>query len=124
MRSKIGVTLAMVLLISGCYYVEDESSARYNIKKGQKITDTYGYEVKDSYNGMKLKIELDVTDGSISYELKDPSGNIQWSDTVTAGTKLDETKSFNQIEGNWTLNFNNINNEGEGKLKIKFNKLD
>lgn len=124
MKSKIVcvVITLVIMTITGCYYVEDESNAKYDIQKG-KITDNYYYDVEDDFEGMKLNIKLEVNEGKVSYELKDPNGEVQWSNVVEGETTYDKVKEFEKIVGKWTLEFESINNEAEGKLNIKFNKL-
>lgn len=125
MKSKIVcvVITLVIMTITGCYYVEDESNAKYDIQKGKKITDNYYYDVEDDFEGMKLNIKLEVNEGKVSYELKDPNGKVQWSNVVEGETTYDEVKEFEKIVGKWTLEFESINNEAEGKMNIKFNKL-
>ncbi|GAA0732778.1 hypothetical protein [Clostridium oceanicum] len=117
------VILSIFLLsLTGCI-IKNESSAHYTLKKGSKITDTYDYTVEDNFKGMKLKINLILTKGKVKFTLKDPEGNIQWSETVTSNKPLKETKKFNKKVGKWTLKFENINKSGEGKLNLQFNRL-
>ncbi|WP_077369175.1 hypothetical protein [Anaerosalibacter sp. Marseille-P3206] len=115
----IGVFL---LAMTGCI-VRNQSSAHYSIKEGSKITDTYSYNVEDDFKGMKLKINLNLTKGIVTFELKDPNGDIQWSGEVDSDKPLKEVKSFDKITGEWTLTFENVDNSGEGELNLQFNRL-
>ncbi|PKM49187.1 MAG: hypothetical protein CVV02_17120 [Firmicutes bacterium HGW-Firmicutes-7] len=108
--------------ITGCI-VRNQSSANYSIKEGFEFTDTYSYNVEDDFKGMKLKINLTLTKGKVSFELKDPNGDIKWSGDVNLDEPLNEVKSFDKITGEWTLTFENVDNSGEGELNLQFNRL-
>ncbi|WP_291582634.1 hypothetical protein [Clostridium sp. UBA6640] len=112
----------LIIVLTGCI-VKNQSSAHYIIEEGHKIADTYYYDVEDDFEGMKLEIDLTLTKGKVKFELKDPNGNIQWNGEVTSDKSLKETKDFDKISGKWTLTFENIDNSGEGKLNLQFNRL-
>lgn len=125
MKRKLPILLIMVSLIlgmTGCV-VRDQSSAHYAITEGQKITDTYSYTVEEDFNGMKLEMNLTLTKGEVEFELKDPNGDIKWDGKATSEKSINEIREFEKIVGEWTLIFNSIDNTGEGKLALQFNRL-
>lgn len=89
----------------------------------KKFTDTYSYNVEDDFKGMKLEINLNLTKGIVTFELKDPNGDIQWSGEVDSDKPLKEVKSFDKITGEWTLTFENVDNSGEGEMNLQFNRF-
>lgn len=125
MRRNLRLTIIVVMIffiMTGCI-VRNQSSAHNTIEQGSKIKDTYIYNVEDNFKGMKLEINLTLTKGNVKFELKDPNGDIQWSEEVTSDKPLKEIKSFNKIVGDWTLTFESIDNSGEGEFDLQFNRL-
>ncbi|GMQ62945.1 hypothetical protein [Vallitalea maricola] len=122
MKKIFMIVCIFILTLTSCIYVEDESKSKYDIQKGKKITDTYYYEVKENFEGIKLNIQLDIEEGKVEFELKNPNGDIEWSNVVEGEINYNETKEFEKVVGKWTLNFNSIDNSAQGNLKIKFNK--
>lgn len=125
MKRKLPILIIIVSLIfgiTGCI-VRNQSSAHNTITEGNKFTDTYSYTVEDDFNGMKLEINLTLTKGEVAFELKDPNGDIKWDGKATSEKSINEIKEFEKIVGEWTLIFNSIDNTGEGKLELQFNKL-
>ncbi|WP_195266835.1 hypothetical protein [Clostridium sp. 1001275B_160808_H3] len=115
----IGIILFMM---TGCI-VRNQSSAHNTIKEGIEISDIYTYNVEEDFKGMKLEINLIITKGNVKFELRDPNGDIEWSEKVTSDKPLKETKSFDKVVGEWTLTFENIDNLGEGEFDLQFNRL-
>ncbi|MCR1950610.1 MULTISPECIES: hypothetical protein [unclassified Clostridium] len=109
-------------IMTGCV-VRNKSSAHNTIKEGTEISDIYTYNVEDDFKRMKLEINLTLNKGKVKFELKDPNGNIQWSEEVTTDKALKEIKSFDKVVGEWTLTFENIDNTGEGEFDLQFNRL-
>lgn len=125
MKRNLSLIIMIVTILSimtGCI-VRNQSSAHNTIEQGSKIKDTYIYNVEDDFKGMKLEINLTLTKGNVKFELKDPNGEIQWREEATSDKPLKETKSFDKIVGDWTLTFESIDNSGEGKLDLQFNRL-
>ncbi|QUH21019.1 hypothetical protein [Alkaliphilus sp. B6464] len=125
MKRKFPILIIMVSLIfgmTGCI-IRNQSSAHNTITEGQKITDTYIYTVEDDFNGMKLEINLALTKGEVEFELKDPNGVIKWDGKATSEKSINEIREFEKIVGEWTLIFKSIDNTGEGKLELQFNRL-
>lgn len=125
MKRNLSLTIIIGMIffvMTGCI-VRNQSSAHNTIEQGTKISDTYTYTVEDDFKGMKLEINLTLTKGNVKFELKDPNGDIQWSEEVTSDKPLKEIKSFDKIVGDWTLIFESIDNSGEGKLDLQFNRL-
>lgn len=125
MKKSLTITLILglfIFMLTGCI-VRNHSSAHNTITEGSKITDTYSYTVEDDFKGMKLEINLALTKGKVKFELKDPNGDVQWSEEVTADKSFKELKNFDKIVGNWTLTFESIDNSGEGKYELQFNRL-
>lgn len=106
----------------GCV-VRNQSSAHNTIKEGSKFSDTYNYDVEEDFKGMKLEVKLALKKGKVKFELKDPNGDIKWSEEVTSDKKFNETKEFEKIVGEWTLTFENIDLSGDGDLQLQFNRL-
>lgn len=124
MRKRLNVLLIlalMILTLTGCV-VSNESSGHYTIKEGSKISDTHSYNVEENFDDMKLKINVELTKGKVKFELKDPTGKIQWSEIVTSDKGFNETKEFSKTVGDWSLIFESIDNSAEGKYEFKFNK--
>ncbi|EJO5349155.1 hypothetical protein NRP93_003313 [Clostridium botulinum] len=125
MKKKLTFLMVICILLlgmTGCI-VRDQSSAHKTINEGSKFTDTYKYTVKDDFKGMKLKINLTLNKGQVSFKLKDPNGNVKWEGKVTSDKPMNETKEFDKIVGEWNLTFENVNNSGDGKLELQFNRL-
>ncbi|MPM01948.1 hypothetical protein SDC9_48188 [bioreactor metagenome] len=125
MKKNLSLIIMIVTILSimtGCI-VRNQSSAHNTIEQGSKIKDTYIYKVEDDFKGMKLEINLTLTKGNVKFELKDPNGDIQWSEEVTSDKPLKEIKSFDKIVGDWTLTFESIDNSGEGEFDLQFNRL-
>ncbi len=116
------IVLSLIVGMTGCI-VRNQSSAHYTIKEGQKVTDTYSYTVEDDFNGMKLEINLELTKGDVEFELKDPNGDLRWDGKATSEKSINEIREFEKIVGEWTLIFNSIDNTGEGKIELQFNRL-
>jgi len=79
--------------------------------------------VEDDFNGMKLEINLTLTKGEVEFELKDLNGDVKWDGKVTSEKSLNEIREFEKIVGKLTLIFDSIENTGEGKLELQFNRL-
>ena len=85
MKKSLTITLILglfIFMLAGCV-VRNQSSAHNTITEGAKITDTCNYTVEDNFKGMKLEINLALTKGNVKFELKDPNGDVQWSEEVT-----------------------------------------
>lgn len=125
MKKRIILILSILIvsvLVTGCI-VKNESKASYSIKEGQSIHDTYYYEVKENFDGMSLKIEVELTKGEVEFELIDPEGNVRWTEIVNSEEEFIEVKEFEKLVGDWNLYFESIDNKAEGKLRLKFNEI-
>lgn len=120
---NLAIIIGMIFLImTGCV-VKNQSSAQNTIKEGTEIRDIYTYNVEEDFKGIELEINLILTKGNVKFELKDPNGDIQWSEEATTDKPLNATKSFDKVVGEWTLTFENIDNSGEGEFDLQFNRL-
>ncbi|WP_054739585.1 hypothetical protein [Cellulosilyticum ruminicola] len=95
---------------------------QYNIKKGQDIIESYGYDMKEDCEGVSLNVKLKLIEGQVRFVLRNPDGKIEWEDTIDSGIDFNETKSFDKNVGYWTLEFENINRLAEGELALEFKK--
>lgn len=116
------ILLSLVIVMTGCIS-KNQSSAKATIKENFAMMDTYNHIVEENSKGMKLKIDLLLTKGTVEFELKDPNGDIRWNSKVNSEKEFDEVKEFDKITGEWTLTFTSINNSGEGNLKLTFDSL-
>ncbi|MDI9217200.1 hypothetical protein [Clostridium tertium] len=120
---SLAIIIGMIFFtMTGCI-VRNQSSAQNTIKEGTEIRDIYTYNVEEDFKGMELEINLTLTKGKVKFELKDPNGDIQWSEEVTTDKPLKEIKSFDKVVGEWTLTFESIDNSGEGEFDLQFNRL-
>lgn len=46
-----------------------------------------------------------------------------WNEEVNADKLFKELKNFDKIVENWPLTFESIDNSGEGKYELQFNRL-
>ena len=116
------ILLSLVTIITGCVS-KNQSSAKATIKENFAMSDTYDYNVEENSKGMKLRINLLITKGTVEFELKDPNGDITWQGKANSEKEFDEIKEFEKITGQWSLTFNSIDNSGEGSLKLSFDSL-
>ena len=116
------ILLSLVTIITGCVH-KNQSSAKATIKESFTMSDTYDYKVEENSKGMKLRINLLLTKGTVEFELKDPNGDIRWQGKINSEKEFDEAKKFENITGQWLLTFNSIDNSGEGNLKLSFDSL-
>lgn len=115
------IMMFFTFALSGCI-VWNESRGYGIINEGQNITNTHPYNVNDDFKGMKLKVDLKLNKGEVKIQLKDPNGEIRWEEIATKDNHIEETKEFEKIVGEWMLTFTSIDNTGDGKYNIKFNR--
>ena len=116
------ILLTLVTVMTSCVS-NNQSSAKTTIKENFAMSDTYNYDVDENSKGMKLKINLLLTKGTVEFQLKDPNGDIRWNSKATSEKEFDEVKEFKKITGEWTLTFTSVDNSSEGNLNLTFDSL-
>ena len=123
-RCIVVLIICLCTILSGCIVVKNQSSATCTIVKGKSITDNYSYTVEDDFGGMKLSLNVALKEGKVKFALKDPNGEVQWSDTIEGDTTFKEERKFENITGDWTLDFESIDNSASGTINLQFNRND
>lgn len=121
LKKLIVLTGVLSLILMSCA-VKNQSKANYNIQEGQRIKDTYYYDVEEDFKGMSLEIDLILEKGEVEFELIDPDGEIRWNEKVDSTKEFKEKKEFEKLVGEWDLRFENVDESGEGKLNLEFNR--
>ncbi len=120
-KLKIFILLAGLFILTACV-VKNQSKAHYHIEEGQKIKDTYYYDVEENFDGMSLEIDLELEKGEVEFQLIDPNGKVRWEEKVNSSEDFEEKREFEKVVGKWELLFESIDESGEGSLDLEFNK--
>lgn len=64
-----------------------------------------------------LRVILEVTQGVLEWELRDPLGQIQWHGSVTGPRLHRETRAFDSIPGQWQVT---LRSEAAGTYEIRW----
>src|SRR5690554_6228145 len=103
---KVAVSLIVVFcLLCGCS--SSASTQRTHSKvNGEPLTFTKNLELKckSSFQTVNAQLDISLNEGSFTYELLDPTGEIRWEGEVSGKNKLSDMKVFDPIDGTWQLN--------------------
>lgn len=107
-RWVFGVILALVLIVSvpacsssGTHSSSDSRSRTdFEDKTETKITTL---EVRPAMTSNNLRMRVDLTEGSVSWTLTDPEGDVRWEEEIVAPARWNESREFEPTGGEWTL---------------------
>ncbi len=120
-RKLVFLTTFLILVLSSCVSL-NQSKAHYNIVEGEKIKDSYYYDLQENFKGMTLEIDLELVKGEVEFQLVDPNGQVRWTELVDSSQGFKETREFEKVVGNWDLLFESIDQSAEGHLSLEFNR--
>lgn len=60
-------------------------------------------EVRPAMTSNDLRVRVDLTEGSMSWTLTDPEGDVRWEEESVAPAHWNESREFEPIVGEWTL---------------------
>ena len=120
-RKLVFLTTFLILVLSSCVSL-NQSKAHYNIVEGEKIKDSYYYDLQENFKGMTLEIDLELVKGEVEFQLVDPNGQVRWTELVDSSQGFKETREFEKVVGNWDLLFESIDESAEGHLSLEFNR--
>jgi hypothetical protein len=63
----------------------------------------YTYEVDTNVQAVRLRLEMNVMSGSMSWKLTDSRGSRLWDGAAATGEEVNETHRFEPIAGKWEL---------------------
>jgi major membrane immunogen (membrane-anchored lipoprotein) len=105
-RYLVGLLLALAIALTACSNFSQSRSSHHahsHFSDPKSTTERFDLEVKDADDITKLRLQLEVDEGKMSWILKDPDAEVQWEDEVGAGDDMDEERRFEPIPGDWTL---------------------
>ena len=102
------VILALVLIVcvqacgsAGTHSSSDSRSRTdFEAKTETRITTL---EVRQAMTSNDLSMRVDLTEGSMSWTLTDPEGDVHWEKEIVAPAHWNESHEFKPIVGEWTL---------------------
>jgi hypothetical protein len=63
----------------------------------------FAYSAEAEMEHTRLHLIFENQGGSVSWIFSDPEGEVQWQGSYTQPGKFDETRDFNPVQGEWTL---------------------
>ena len=63
------------------------------------------FTVKDDYTDLSLRVYLERDQGGVGWRVIDPAGDEPWLFVVTEDNIFRETRNFDVLPGEWTLQF-------------------
>ena len=102
------VILALVLIVcvqacgSTGTHSSSDSRSRTDFEDKTEIRITT-LEVRPAMTSNDLCVRVDLTEGSMSWTLTDPEGDVRWEEEIVAPARWHESREFEPIVGEWTL---------------------
>jgi len=111
----ISLTVATLLLMSACSVINPGKlpcgtggQARSHESAGYGETSDMqelNFTVKEDYTDLSLRVYLERDQGGVGWRVLDPSGAERWLFVVTEDNIFRETRNFDVMPGQWTLQF-------------------
>ena len=107
-RWIFGVILALVLIVcmpacgSSGTRSSSDSRSRTNFEDRTE-TRIRILEVRPAMTSNDLRVRVNLTEGSASWTLTDPEGDVRWEEEIIAPARWNESREFEPIVGEWTL---------------------
>ncbi len=60
-------------------------------------------EVPGEAKVVDLRIKSDLRNGAMSWSLVDPAGSVRWEESLTGATIFSESRRFDAVTGEWSL---------------------
>ncbi len=79
-----------------------------------RVSDSYGetsdmqeftFTVKEGYTNLSLRVYLERDQGGVGWRVIDPLGDERWLFVITDDNIFRETRNFDPLLGDWTLQF-------------------
>lgn len=103
-RFFVITALIITLLVTACG-TGSQSVRKSHSTMGtpREFSEILEFELKDGFSSLSLKLEFKVDEGTVDWVVLDPDGNQKWFGQLEKGEKLKETRSFELINGSWTV---------------------
>lgn len=111
-RNRIALLLgALVILVGAVALVVSQNlsggaharSHASSFPRNLTNVETFLYEVGERLTQTRLRIQLEAEAGTAVWTLTDPEGAARWEGRLEAGERLDESRDFAPIVGEWRL---------------------
>ena len=102
------LTLLLVIALLGCSASFSTNATNWNIgSQPRNLDENLTFNASRSFNVITLKAEVQLNSGDLTFTATDAAGNVLWTETVTPGQELNETRQFDpddhDSQGNWNL---------------------
>jgi hypothetical protein len=110
----ISLGLLMLIVLSGC------GSSGYNGRshgsrgglEGDSGTDVYTHDLPENARELTLELQLRASQGSYTWLVTDPEGNIAWEGSTEPGDSTEQKIEFDLLPGTWRLDLTTDNVSG------------
>lgn len=116
MKYKLfSLTSATLLLLAACSVInpgklpcgtggQDRSHVSDSYSETSEMQE-FNFTVKEGYTDLSLRIYLERDQGGVGWRVLDPNGTERWLFVITEDNVYRETRDFEFVPGQWTLQF-------------------
>lgn len=99
----VGSLLLMACAEQNASHAHSTSHAESSFTSAHTETKTTRFEVKQPVDHIDLYFDAALDQGTLSWELTDPAGEIVWSGALAAGEAETKRLDFDPVVGEWQL---------------------
>ncbi len=117
-RTLILAALLLVLTACGLDTGPRTEIAFHNMKDHTELT-TKTVTANEDVALAEAKLTADLTAGTVAFKVVSPKGDVLWAGTADSSTKMDETKQFDPLAGEWKIELDASAATGDYSLSLR-----
>jgi hypothetical protein len=115
--SALVLIAVVAMILAACAAFRDTSTvrSRWCLVDRTEIK-SLTYEMRADMQKIEVRFEALIDNGSLAWKLTDPEGVLRWEGEITAGHCAKDDRTFDALDGEWTMDLNL--NKFTGKCEV------
>ena len=102
----VALVLIQLAWVQSCGFSRSHSSSEHHARSNftdETETRLMTLDVRSAMTSVDLRVQVALMDGALTWTLMDPDGDVRWEEEVVAPARRNESRAFEPIVGEWTL---------------------